>query len=359
MPRLPAPVQPFQDELLSSWVQRLSCAYHLRVREFLAWLGGVGEDTDQIDLDLAPPAEFVSRLAHATGLCAERIHQHRAISPETTLEKHQRIAFCPFCWDEDIDDGTAPYVRREWIDAWCVHCRRHGCFLQSAGSEVNLFNLPFMECVWSSDIDWAHSANLRFDRRFIQHYSDTYTDFRSKLRMHLIAPTRVELSYGTSRFTSWDNVLFWFDYCWQLRKNRAGQANHLGVSTPLSVVADLIFFSLVRFGCGESLLSSADPVCRVMGEPFQSTWSRSKRMEPRGSIQLRAGAFVMARALWTLLCGFEAPRGSAIRICRQFPLAQNKPEADWIARRVSHWPQNWRANWDALNSGERLKEYVG
>jgi hypothetical protein len=119
---LPYAPPPHTDELLSSWIERLGHFYgigYLGARVILepsraANKRGVNEDLDS--------SESIRNAAILWSGFAERLMPPVVPMDDTVLEASARLAYCAECWNEDVERGQSPYIRRKWINWLCVAC---------------------------------------------------------------------------------------------------------------------------------------------------------------------------------------------------------------------------------------------
>jgi hypothetical protein len=138
----PAHLKPKPDELLSSWLMRLSMAHGQKLHTFcsLAW---PGKAIWNRDVDKSASAEIVHTLSNKTATPVLRAQATTLSAYEGVLyEKHNRfgpnpwimpvgiyhrtrvqfgLQYCPLCLAEDEE----PYFRRKWRLAFMVICENH------------------------------------------------------------------------------------------------------------------------------------------------------------------------------------------------------------------------------------------
>lgn len=149
----PIHLKPQPDELLSSWIVRLSHAHGFKVQTMCAILFGQSSAIWNRDIDRSAPPEIGEILVQATGATAEQFEDTTLRAYEGRLfERHNPngltrwlvplgifhrarkrpgLMFCPQCLNED----AKPYFRRSWRLALSTICARHGCYLQDTCSE--------------------------------------------------------------------------------------------------------------------------------------------------------------------------------------------------------------------------------
>lgn len=143
----PVHPHPHDDELLTSWLQRLAIGNGIKVQRLCDLSFGRESSVWNRDFDRSAPPELISRLAFVTGQSVERIeaatlrpyagiiapavYQSTSspwILPLGIYHRTRRrfgMQFCPRCLREDPD----PYYRRIWRLAFMVQCPDHGCLL--------------------------------------------------------------------------------------------------------------------------------------------------------------------------------------------------------------------------------------
>jgi len=138
----PAPIKPLEDELLSSWLVRLSEAHGLTFSNFCraVW---PKKGVRLLDLEVLPKAEVLNTLTEKTGTPMARVEATTLIEYDGRLfiassarnvqwvlrygrnrngeEPQCSLQYCPECLKED----EAPYFRRQWRLALVVICPRH------------------------------------------------------------------------------------------------------------------------------------------------------------------------------------------------------------------------------------------
>lgn len=147
------PIEP--DETLWSWTTRVALYHGWSADEFLTVLGfgasGWENYFRQADVDCATPTELVDCLAEATGYSRELLVSHVATASTSTLWLDDRVSFCEVCWLEN----TVPYIRRAWLDAWCIDCPVHDCPLVTITEVRRPRFAADWNVAWSGRADWA------------------------------------------------------------------------------------------------------------------------------------------------------------------------------------------------------------
>lgn len=134
--RWPVVVDAQPDELLSSWLHRLSIANGVAPRAFSGEFG-LGGGMWSVRLELRPPQDVAAWLGVRTGKTPEAImamtRMDEALGPlvlplrETARRGRSNwLQYCASC----LADDRAPYFRRSWRLASRISCFRHGCGLR-------------------------------------------------------------------------------------------------------------------------------------------------------------------------------------------------------------------------------------
>jgi hypothetical protein len=154
LPRIPVCPIPLADESLSSWLDRTACFYGCDlerwVGQFTADFCGYGAD---IDLDRSDELRFT--IGKWSGVPARRLPPSLTCAGDW-LPQAGRLTFCDDCWDQDVRNGSQPYIRRHWLKWTTVHCAEHQKFL----CEKNRNLSPAAPCSGWQDI-WVSRSNWR------------------------------------------------------------------------------------------------------------------------------------------------------------------------------------------------------
>lgn len=148
--RWPIAVSPQFDELLSSWLHRLSYANGVAPRGFARVLG-LGQGMWSAALDLSLPSDVANLLRSNTGVSTNKLTAMtlcRGLLKPLLLPLRSNgrrdgstwLQFCPQCLAEDVH----PYFRRRWRLASLITCTRHGSRLRdrcpSCRSRIAIFD---------------------------------------------------------------------------------------------------------------------------------------------------------------------------------------------------------------------------
>lgn len=139
--RLPVHVKPQPDELLSSWLTRLSLAHGTELREFCAHFWPTLRVWGK-DIDWRPDGEVIAVLAQKTAISPPQVLATTVKAYEgqlferfklnatpwllsNSMERHCRrlpaLQYCPQCLGADGE----PYFRRHWRLGFITLCATH------------------------------------------------------------------------------------------------------------------------------------------------------------------------------------------------------------------------------------------
>lgn len=133
--RLPVAPRPFADELLSSWMARVSARYGSEPLELMVYLAGQGRPTEglrQVD-DVAPDMGLLRLWAKACRIDPARL-RHRSLAsryPDRSRDwlLTETVPVCLACFDADVAAGRDAYLRADWRLAEQVVCPEHRAML--------------------------------------------------------------------------------------------------------------------------------------------------------------------------------------------------------------------------------------
>lgn len=123
---------PYPGESLSSFLGRTAQFYGTPVLSLVRQLLGVDATPHKgvADLDLNPPLGLEERLAESVIGWRSPLADHRGFH-SVSLGRSWRHAYCPRCFEEDLDAGRTPYFRNDWIPFFVTTCWKHGSLLFS------------------------------------------------------------------------------------------------------------------------------------------------------------------------------------------------------------------------------------
>lgn len=130
-PLLPLAPRPYDDELLSSWQDRVASRYGRTIAEIEQWLDASSVDmpVGRMGRNSCPDAAEIAVWARACRLPAASIarlaldQDHRPLHWVVLNSTNQSL--CADCLDEDLVEGRDHHRRRRWAHAESVVCPRH------------------------------------------------------------------------------------------------------------------------------------------------------------------------------------------------------------------------------------------
>jgi hypothetical protein len=182
----PAHPKPKPDEILSSWLVRLTMAHGLKLHTFCSLIWPHKQIWNR-DIDKSADERMLSLLAQKTGTPPERVfgttlaayqgkvfEKHNPfgntlwIMPVGVYHRTRRrfgLQFCPLCLAED----SLPYFRRRWRLAFITCCERHGITLLDrcprCGDSVNFHRNEMGDRNKQTPDSMVHCHACRFDLR--------------------------------------------------------------------------------------------------------------------------------------------------------------------------------------------------
>lgn len=129
--RLPVALRPYQDELLSSWMARVSARYGSEPLELTVYLAGQGgRDAGARQADDVVPAMGLLRLwAKACRIDPERLRRRSLASRYPDRLRAwlltETVPVCLACFDADVAAGRDAYLRGHWRLAEQAVCPAH------------------------------------------------------------------------------------------------------------------------------------------------------------------------------------------------------------------------------------------
>lgn len=184
----PIHLKPQSDELLSSWIVRLSHAHGYKTQTMCSILFGRNSAIWNRDIDRLASQEVAEVLIRITGATIDQFAGTTLRGYEGTLfeqhnpngmnrwivplgifhrsRKHPGLMFCPQCLREDVE----PYFRRRWRLAFSVVCTKHKCNLLDACPKCNApvephrVDMQTRTCFTHSGLD-VHCWKCGFDLR--------------------------------------------------------------------------------------------------------------------------------------------------------------------------------------------------
>jgi len=79
------------------------------------------------DLDACRSSKFLNDYATACGTDATELRARRVDYPPALIGQRARHAYCPLCFEEDLNRNGVPYFRVDWARMLLTHCAVHKC----------------------------------------------------------------------------------------------------------------------------------------------------------------------------------------------------------------------------------------
>lgn len=138
-------IKPYPDELLSSWITRLSeanfCSFSYFLNNFYRnELELLQKDVKKpqftnFDIDINPLDEIITILSEKSGINSQEIEKMAVNTGsidlpkefyfKNTSKKYCTLRYCPLCLQE------YPYFRKKWKFAFITHCEKHHIYLNN------------------------------------------------------------------------------------------------------------------------------------------------------------------------------------------------------------------------------------
>lgn len=308
------PLEP--DETLWSWTTRVALYHGWSADQFLMLLGfGTNRWESyfrQADMDCGTPPEIIERLANATGYPYELLNSHVVAPSPSNLWLDDRVAFCEACWSAD----AVPYVRRAWINAWCIECAVHRCSLLTIKEVRRPRYAADWNAAWSRRPDWAERTRALCTPASTQRGVSSNLGILRPLgaidRVTLAPPARDE------------NVRVATEEC----ERR------------------LVLLCGKSFGEWSMVRAYFDVAERLQWRNVENGYDPQRRLlEPLGSLDLRSGAIRLGRALFDILFDqpYREPRLAG-------PLRSwvgglfGRPRG-WLMEALAVWPSSVAERW--------------
>lgn len=166
---VPVTPEPRSDELLSSWLERTAVLYSVDYVSILAIVApehfqrSFSDWTFDVDTD----ATFRRAVALWSGRDAATLPRAFSIGEGAgeVLPPAARLSFCPSCWDDDVEAGRSPFVRRTWA-LWAeVACPTHRCWLSARRPRAIREGVHRgWSALWRTQPRWAAAFEIRCQR---------------------------------------------------------------------------------------------------------------------------------------------------------------------------------------------------
>ena len=155
---------PALDESISSFLDRAASFWGISRSAMAAAIGFGIEDEDPD----APSRKAIEALAEAAGF-PSRVLENQVIEDGSAwLHSDRRVAYCPLCWRDDIEQGRAPYFRQRWALCSAVVCEEHCSLMRKWITDAGDRRLPPLvdglhrdtDIFWQRDLDHANRFAL-------------------------------------------------------------------------------------------------------------------------------------------------------------------------------------------------------
>ena len=154
---------PAIDESISSFLDRAANFWDISRSAMAADIGFGIEDEDPD----APSPKAIVALAEAAGF-PSRVLENQVIEDGSAwLHCDRRLAYCPLCWHDDMEQGRAPYFRRRWAISSALVCDLHCCLLYKWDTDVQDRRLPPIAADLTRDADVIWRGDLDHASRFV------------------------------------------------------------------------------------------------------------------------------------------------------------------------------------------------
>lgn len=164
--KFPLKLRPEDDELLSSWLIRLSLKHRTAPMTFTnLYLPETKNRFWSVDIDLQGDPDLLAILSAKSGVPPEALHSMTLKSYEGYLVERVNgrtgatkfvnplalrgrrstrpgLRYCPLCFSED----EQPYYRKKWRLAFSVVCVKHRCFLNERCPKCGATLTPYLAC---------------------------------------------------------------------------------------------------------------------------------------------------------------------------------------------------------------------
>lgn len=322
------------DETLWSWITRVAIYHGWSADQFLRLLGlgAVARDDHfrQVDVDCGTPESLLDRLAAVTGFDRRVLAAHQVTRSPSTLWLDDRVAFCESCWTE-VAANAVPYVRRSWLDAWCIDCPLHGKPLVTIKQIYRRRHGADWNAAWASRADWAQRTNALC--------TPSTTELFGCGPLVIVRPPGAVARESGSQAAAHTRE----PRCGQIGNDSLASGSH---TSPESYEKRLVLlagrrwneFSLVRafFDIREGIAWRNSP---------QGHDARKPVIEPVGSLVIRSGAIRIGRALADILLErpYREPHiANALR--RWISDLYGKPRR-WLQAEILTWSAPERVRW--------------
>jgi len=117
------------DELVTSYLDRAAALHGVSRKQILVSIseGAAGRASEGWDWDLLVPQLWRQRIEEATGLAPGSLQPAPGTLRGALLRPSLRRAYCPLCFQADLEAGQLPHFRVAWALVAVTHCAEHRC----------------------------------------------------------------------------------------------------------------------------------------------------------------------------------------------------------------------------------------
>lgn len=116
-----------EDESLSSLIDHQAQLWGLGRMALAFQVSPVAALAVLKDLDACRSNTFLNDYAVACGTNAAELRSRRVDYPPVLIGQRARHAYCPLCFEEDLNRNEIPYFRVDWARMLLTHCTVHKC----------------------------------------------------------------------------------------------------------------------------------------------------------------------------------------------------------------------------------------
>ena len=165
---LPASPDPYPDELISSWIERIGLFYGIDYQDTVGILharGGNPVPDPTTDFDSDP--ETRDLLCSWTERTPDQVPAILDSLDKSIMGPPARVVYCPRCWDDDCAGGRQPYIRARWTRWFSVHCPVHRVWLAARRPRIKGQSplQPWLN-IWRSNRRWAKAYESPYEPHF-------------------------------------------------------------------------------------------------------------------------------------------------------------------------------------------------
>lgn len=154
---------PAPDESISSFLDRAASFWGISRSAMAAAIGFGIEDEDPD----APSRKTIAALAEAAGFPSRLLEDKVIEHGSEWLGCDQRVAYCPLCWRDDLEQGRAPHFRRRWALSCALVCEVHCSLFYKWVTDARNQRRPPLAEGFTSDADIYWCGDINHASRFV------------------------------------------------------------------------------------------------------------------------------------------------------------------------------------------------